>query len=170
MKVSGHCLVWHQQTPDWFFRSDDGGTVTREKALERMRAHISAVVGRYKGRVKGWDVVNEAFDDGGRLRRTPWMRAIGPDFIEHAFRFAHALGAPVYFIACVTDGPLGYRAVVRRLPGETAAMEAAYAAALVEVAAAHPDEWFEWSDGDRRRSPALDSNRQQPTAIEGGVA
>ena len=90
MKVIGHCLVWHSQTPDWFFRDSDGEPVGREKALERMRAHISAVVGRYKGRVKGWDVVNEAFDDGGRMRRSPWLRAVGPDYIEHAFRFAHA--------------------------------------------------------------------------------
>ncbi len=116
MKVIGHCLVWHQQTPDWFFRSDDGGPVTREKALERMRAHISAVVGRYKGRVKGWDVVNEAFDDGGRLRRTPWMRAIGPDYIEHAFRFAHAADpeAELYYNDFNMFAP-GKRAAVVRL-------------------------------------------------------
>ena len=110
-----------------------------------------------------------AFWAGDALERGDSLVMAG-DRGRGAFRFAHALGAPVYFIACVTDGPLGYRVFVRRLPGETAAMEAAYAAALAEVAAAHPDEWFEWSDGDRRRSTALDSNRQQPTAIEGGVA
>ena len=116
MKVIGHCLVWHMQTPNWFFRSEGGGPVTREKALERMRAHIFAVVGRYKGRVKGWDVVNEAFDDGGRLRRTPWMRAIGPDFIEHAFRFAHAADpeAELYYNDYNMFAP-GKRAAVIRL-------------------------------------------------------
>ena len=89
MKIIGHCLVWHNQTPEWFFRNPDGTKADRETLIARMRAHIHAVVGRYKGRVHGWDVVNEAFDDGGNLHPSPWRDGIGDDFIELAFRFAH---------------------------------------------------------------------------------
>jgi endo-1,4-beta-xylanase len=89
-EVVGHTLVWHSQTPSWFFRGKDGQPLTREVALARMRAHIKAVVGRYKGRVKEWDVVNEAINDGpGVLRDTPWRKAIGDDYIAEAFRAAH---------------------------------------------------------------------------------
>lgn len=88
----GHCLVWHSQTPRWFFRGPDGEPVDRALALERMRTHIATVVGRYKGKIKQWDVVNEAIDDGPRalLRRSPWLEAIGEDYIAEAFRMAHA--------------------------------------------------------------------------------
>lgn len=86
----GHTLVWHSQTPRWFFEGPDGQPVTRELALERMRKHIAAVVGRYKGRVRQWDVVNEAINDGpALLRPSPWLRAIGEDYIAEAFRVAH---------------------------------------------------------------------------------
>jgi endo-1,4-beta-xylanase len=90
MEVIGHTLVWHSQTPRWVFEGADGKPATREELLKRMRDHIQAVAGRYKGKVKGWDVVNEALSDGGReiLRDSPWRRIIGDDFIDHAFRFA----------------------------------------------------------------------------------
>lgn len=88
--VVGHTLVWHSQTPRWFFEGKDGQPVTREVALARMRTHIKTVVGRYKGKVKEWDVVNEAINDGpGVLRPSPWQRAIGDDYIAEAFRAAH---------------------------------------------------------------------------------
>ncbi|RYG26798.1 endo-1,4-beta-xylanase [bacterium] len=88
--VIGHTLVWHSQTPRWFFQGQDGQPVTREVALARMRNHIKTVVGRYKGRIKQWDVVNEAINDGpGVLRNSPWLRAIGEDYIAEAFRAAH---------------------------------------------------------------------------------
>ena len=54
-----------------------------------MRDHIMTVVGRYKGRIKGWDVVNEALNEDGSLRNSPWRRIIGDDYIEKAFQFAH---------------------------------------------------------------------------------
>ncbi|HEY0074283.1 MAG TPA: endo-1,4-beta-xylanase, partial [Abditibacteriaceae bacterium] len=56
----GHTLIWHSQTPRWFFEGPDGQPASRELTLARMRKHISTVVGRYKGRIKQWDVVNEA--------------------------------------------------------------------------------------------------------------
>lgn len=89
--VVGHTLVWHSQTPDWFFKAPDGKPADRTLALVRMRKHISTVVGRYKGRIKQWDVVNEAISDSPDedLRQTPWLKAVGPDYIEQAFRAAH---------------------------------------------------------------------------------
>jgi endo-1,4-beta-xylanase len=64
-----------------------------------MRAHIHAVVGRYRGRVHGWDVVNEALDEEGRLRRSPWLEAIGEDYIAKAFEYAQQAdpGAELYY-------------------------------------------------------------------------
>lgn len=69
----------------------NGPRASREELLQRMREHIHTVVGRYKGKVKVWDVVNEAIADGGDevLRRSPWSVIIGPDFIAKAFEYAH---------------------------------------------------------------------------------
>ncbi|MES2693846.1 MAG: endo-1,4-beta-xylanase, partial [Verrucomicrobiota bacterium] len=91
MALIGHALVWHSQTPSWVFEGVGGKPPTREVMLGRMREHIHAVVGRYRGKVKGWDVVNEALSDSGGdiLRESPWRRLIGDDFIDQAFRFAH---------------------------------------------------------------------------------
>lgn len=90
MKLIGHTLVWHSQTPGWVFQGEGGKPATREELLKRMRDHIHSVAGRYKGKIKGWDVVNEALSDGGPeiLRDSPWRRIIGDDFIDHAFRYA----------------------------------------------------------------------------------
>ncbi|MGC6424093.1 MAG: endo-1,4-beta-xylanase [Lentimonas sp.] len=94
MALTGHTLIWHAMTADWVFIDEYGDFVGRELALQRMRNHIHAVVGRYKGRVSYWDVVNEAvvLSDQGQiasLRDSPWLRAIGEDYIESAFHFAH---------------------------------------------------------------------------------
>jgi endo-1,4-beta-xylanase len=89
MTVIGHVLVWHAQTPDWFFKDSLGNTASRELVIERMRNHIHTVVGHFKGRIKGWDVVNEAIEDNGAYRKSPWYQIIGEDYIELAFRFAH---------------------------------------------------------------------------------
>ena len=92
MSVHGHTLVWHAQTSDWFFRDGD-----REVVTQRMKDHINTLVGRYKGKIHSWDVVNEAINDGGdqetgkteNLRDSKWMQAIGPEFLTLAFKFAH---------------------------------------------------------------------------------
>jgi endo-1,4-beta-xylanase len=95
IKVWGHTLAWHAQTAPWFFQgATNGEPVTREVAMERLKNHIFTEVGRYKGRVYGWDVVNEAINDGGpsdteNLRRSSWIKAIGPDYITMAFKWAH---------------------------------------------------------------------------------
>jgi endo-1,4-beta-xylanase len=87
--IVGHCLVWHTQVPASTFRDIDGNSLTREALLARMKDHIQTVVGRYKGKVQGWDVVNEAFYDSGTLRQTQWLKIIGEDYIEKAFQYAH---------------------------------------------------------------------------------
>jgi endo-1,4-beta-xylanase len=87
--VYGHCLVWHSQPPKWMFTDEKGDTVSRETLIGRMYSHIMTVVSRYKGRIKGWDVVNEAVLDDGSMRPTAYYKIIGPEYIELAFRFAH---------------------------------------------------------------------------------
>ena len=89
MNIIGHTLIWHSQAPDWFFVDEDGADVTREVMIERMRNHIHTVVGRYKGRVDGWDVVNEAFMDDGSWRNTKFYEIIGEEYIKLAFQFAN---------------------------------------------------------------------------------
>jgi len=89
MFVIGHTLVWHQQTPRWVFEDASGAPVSRDTLLARLRDHIQTVVGRYRGRVKGWDVVNEAVDEDGTLRKTPWLTILGEEYIVRAFEFAH---------------------------------------------------------------------------------
>src|SRR3989440_1670392 len=89
MFIVGHNLVWHNQTPRWVFQDSTGAPVSRDTLLARLRDHIHTVVGRYRGRIKGWDVVNEALEDDGTLRRTPWLTILGEDYLPAAFRFAH---------------------------------------------------------------------------------
>jgi endo-1,4-beta-xylanase len=89
MAIIGHTLVWHSQTPRWVFRDANGNPVDRETLLNRMSNHIHTVVGRYKGRIQGWDVVNEALNESGKLRSSQWMQIIGEDYITKAFQFAH---------------------------------------------------------------------------------
>jgi endo-1,4-beta-xylanase len=89
MFIVGHCLVWHSQVPQWVFQDDKGAPLDRDGLLKRMREHIMTVAGRYKGRIHSWDVVNEALNDDGTLRQSPWMRIIGEDYIAKAFDYAH---------------------------------------------------------------------------------
>lgn len=90
MFIVGHCLIWHSQVPNWVFTDDKGAPVTREVLLKRMKDHIDTVVGRYKGKINGWDVVNEAFNEDGTFRKSKFHEIIGDDFIEKAFEYAHA--------------------------------------------------------------------------------
>ena len=85
----GHTLVWHQQTPAWVFQDEAGEPLNSDALIARMEDHISTVVGRYKGKIDGWDVVNEAFEDDGSWRKTKWYTILGKDFIKAAFRKVH---------------------------------------------------------------------------------
>jgi len=87
--ITGHCLIWHSQAPRWFFTDDEGNDVSREVMIERMKEHIYTVVGRYKGKIKGWDVVNEAIMEDGSMRNSKFLQIVGDDFIKLAFQFAH---------------------------------------------------------------------------------
>lgn len=89
MFIVGHVLVWHSQTPDWIFEDQDGKRVDRETMLGRMKEHIFTIVGRYKGRIDAWDVVNETINDDGSMRKSKWQQIIGDDFVEKAFEYAH---------------------------------------------------------------------------------
>jgi endo-1,4-beta-xylanase len=89
MFIVGHVLVGQNQVPDWVFKDDNGKTVGREVLLKRMREHILTVVGRYKGRINGWDVVNEAIRYDGQILETKWSKIIGKDYIQKAFEYAH---------------------------------------------------------------------------------
>ena len=91
LKVRGHNLCWHTQAPAWMFRDKDGNQVTKEVLLERLKQHIYAVVGRYKGKIYAWDVVNEAVaDENDRVyRNSTWYQICGDDYILKAFQYAH---------------------------------------------------------------------------------
>jgi len=89
MFIVGHNLVWHSQVPNWVFEDNQGKPLTRDALLQRMHDHIFTVVGRYKGRIQSWDVVNEALNEDGSLRKSKWQQIIGDDFIEKAFEYAH---------------------------------------------------------------------------------
>jgi endo-1,4-beta-xylanase len=91
LKMRGHTLVWHQQSPGWIFKDEQGNPASKDLVLKRLKEHISQVVGRYKGTVYAWDVVNEVInDDNSKVyRESEWFKTCGSDFIAAAFRFAH---------------------------------------------------------------------------------
>lgn len=92
IKVVGHTLCWHQQTPAWMFQKPDKTPLSRDEALANLKTHIETVMQHFKGKVIGWDVVNEGIADDPKqyIRDTPARRAIGDDFIIKAFELAHA--------------------------------------------------------------------------------
>lgn len=103
LKMRGHTLVWHSQTPDWLFREDyniDNDYVDRDTMLTRMESYISQVMthvkDNYPGLLYAWDVVNEALTDeagGGFRKDSPWYITIGEDYVEKAFEFARKYAA-----------------------------------------------------------------------------
>ena len=90
MFIVGHTLVWHNQTPDWFFQDEQGRPNTPEAQTERLRNHIKTVAGRYAGRVDAWDVVNEVISEEGSYRPTTWVQGMGngDSLVKKSFRFA----------------------------------------------------------------------------------
>jgi endo-1,4-beta-xylanase len=101
MFMVGHTLVWHNQTPAWFFINAKGEPNTPEQQIERMRVFIEKVAGRYKGKLHAWDVVNEVIGDDGKYRaNTAWVKAVGGDaLVKAAFKYAHqyAPDAELYY-------------------------------------------------------------------------
>lgn len=95
LTVRGHTLLWHNQTPEWLFYKNyniGGELADRETMLLRMENYIKNVMEwteeNYPGLVRAWDVVNEAADDGGGMRKSLWYQTVGEDYIEQAFKFA----------------------------------------------------------------------------------
>jgi endo-1,4-beta-xylanase len=111
MRVRGHTLVWHIQNPAWLV----DGRFSRARLIEILREHIHRVVGRYRGRVASWDVVNEAVRDDGTLRPSQWLKRIGPEYIGLAFHFAHEAdpGATLFYneIGAESEGSAKSQAV-----------------------------------------------------------
>ena len=107
LRVRGHTLIWKRQLPAWLTE----GTYMRNELITILREHIQTVVGRYRGRVAVWDVVNEALTDsvgpgGDHWRPTIWLRGIGPEYIEMAFRIAHEAdsGALLFYNEAKAEG------------------------------------------------------------------
>ncbi len=91
LRIVGHCLVWAKddRTYDWYYKDGDQ-PASKEVLLARMKHDIQTMVGRYKGKIAMWDVVNEALDDGDEwLRPSGWVSVCGESFIAEAFRAAH---------------------------------------------------------------------------------
>ena len=96
LKVRGHTLAWHLHIPKWLknlhvdlWTDGEWSPDDRLQFIEILRKHIKTVVGRYRGRIMAWDVVNEAVADDGSLRKSIWFKTIGPDYLELVFRWAH---------------------------------------------------------------------------------
>ena len=93
LRIHGHTLVWHQQSPMWMNQSSKDVYLGREEALENLRTHIRTVMEHFGDKVISWDVVNEAMNDNPSnpedwrkaLRKSPWYYAIGDDYVEQAF-------------------------------------------------------------------------------------
>ena len=102
VKVHGHTLIWHSQTPEQFFHEGYNSTsplCSREVMLGRMENYIRQVLTwteeHYPGVIVSWDVVNEAAADSGRqLRQSNWTKVVGEDFINRAFEYARKYAAP----------------------------------------------------------------------------
>lgn len=102
MAVHGHTLVWGAALPTWV----TGGTFTKDQLLKVLGDHIATVVGRYRGKVATWDVVNEVVGDTMPLRNTLWLQVIGPEYIDSAFVWAHRAdpGAKLYLNETHAEG------------------------------------------------------------------
>jgi len=88
MFIIGHILIDQEQVPGWVFQDADGNKVERETLLKRMQEHISTVVGRYKGRINAWQVINEPIGRDGKIVKTKWFEIAGEDYIAKAFEYA----------------------------------------------------------------------------------
>ena len=121
MAMRGHTLLWHLLTPEWMWTDKEGKPASRDLVLARLKSHIETVVGRYKGAVYAWDVVNEVIDEKqpNCLRRDKWFAATGEAYIEQAFRYAHAADpkARLYINDYSTDEPAKRQCLERVVKG-----------------------------------------------------
>lgn len=122
----GHTLVWHNQTPEFYWYRENGQPKSREELIETMRTHIETVAGRYAGRIHAWDVVNEIIGEQGEYREKGWVKAFdgdGYEVVRNAFIFAdrYAPDAELYYNDFNVWRPAhvdGIVAMVKRLQSE----------------------------------------------------
>ncbi|MCL2186203.1 MAG: endo-1,4-beta-xylanase [Treponema sp.] len=99
LKVVGHTLLWHSQIPEWQEKLRNNTSITKETAIEYMKKYITDVVTNFKDKIYSWDVINEAFPDGGFTNSwktsmrsgsqgNPWFMRIGSDFVYEGFKAA----------------------------------------------------------------------------------
>ncbi|MFN3850170.1 MAG: endo-1,4-beta-xylanase [Spirosomataceae bacterium] len=90
MFIVGHTLVWHNQTPDWFFMDEQGKPKPKEEVEKRLYEHIKTIAGRYAGKVDAWDVVNEVMGEDGNYRPTTWVNGVGDgdELVKLSFKYA----------------------------------------------------------------------------------
>jgi len=119
MHITGHTLAWHSQTPDWLFVDENGKDVDREEMIKRMEDHITTIMQRYKGRVQGYDVVNEAVNDDGTMRKSKFYKIIGPDWVELMFQAAAKADptAELYYNDYSLSNPVKAKAVYELVKG-----------------------------------------------------
>ncbi len=121
LRVRGHNLCWHNQTPRWLFKDSSGNNVSKEVLLQRLKDHITTVVSRYKGKIYAWDVVNEAVADDSAhyLRPSLWYQICGEDFIAKAFEYAHAADpkAVLFYNDYNTEVPAKREKIYKMLKG-----------------------------------------------------
>jgi GH35 family endo-1,4-beta-xylanase len=100
-KIRGHTLMWHEQLPTWVLQITD-----RDAMIAALKNHIQTEVKHFKGQIDTWDVVNEAISDSGGLRNTPFLKTIGKEYFELAFRWAHEADpdAKLFYNDYNTDG------------------------------------------------------------------
>ncbi len=115
MVMTGHCLIWHSQLPSWFCTDKSGKNISPDRLKQRMKEHIHTIVSRYKGKIKGWDVVNEAIAGDGSFRKTKFYEILGEDYIPLAFTYAHEAdpNAELYYNDYGMDTTEKRNAVVR---------------------------------------------------------
>ena len=89
LHMVGHTLGWHSQIPDSVFKNKDGSYISKAELEKKQKEHITTIVGRYKGKLAAWDVVNEAVGDDGKMRDSHWYKILGDDFLVNAFNLAH---------------------------------------------------------------------------------
>ncbi len=113
--VVGHCLIWHSQCAPWFFVDDEGKQIDAAELKRRMEEHITTIVSHFKGRIKGWDVVNEALLEDGSYRRSKYYEILGEEYIPLAFEYAHRADpdAELYYNDYAMNMPRKREAVVR---------------------------------------------------------
>ena len=115
LTMTGHVLIWHSQCSDWFCVDKNGKNVSPEVLKQRMKTHITTVVQHFKGKLKGWDVVNEAILEDGSYRKSKFYEILGEEFIPLAFQYAHEADSTIelYYNDYGMDNPGRREGVVK---------------------------------------------------------